>query len=250
MVKTPSIEKLLEAGVHYGHQSRRWNPKMGSYIFAQKSGIHVIDLEKTEKKLKEATGFVKEIAEKNGVLLFLTTKKQASGIVKEEATRVGAMYMNKRWLGGLLTNFDSVRKTLEKLSELEGKIGNKDATYTKKEQLLMQRETDKLNRVLGGIRGLVKLPDGLFIVDSRKEDNAVREAKKMGIPVVALVDTNGDPTKVDYPIPANDDSIKSLSILIKTIADAYEEGKKVWEKKSAKASKENEKPEVVEAKTK
>lgn len=241
MVKTPSIEKLLEAGVHYGHQSKRWNPKMGSYIFTQRAGIHVIDLEKTEKKLKEATDFIKEITQGGGSVLFLATKKQAAKIVKEEASRVGAFYLSQRWLGGLLTNFETVRKTLRKLDDIEKELNDKENTHTKKEKLLLQRKVTKLNHLLGGIRDLNRLPDCLFIVDSRKEDNAVREAAIMNIPVVALVDTNGDPTKIDYPIPANDDSVKSLTILVKTIAAAYEEGSKIAEKKAIKLKEKEEK---------
>jgi len=233
------MKELLEAGVHFGHQTRRWNPKMASYIFTQESGIHIIDLEKTEEQLKEAAKFIKEIAGRGGVVIFLATKKQAAEIVKSEAERVGAMYLTQRWLGGLLTNFDSVKQTIEKLPALEEKLkGAEEAGYTKKEQLLMKREIDKLTRFIGGIRGLEKLPDCLFIIDSRREDNAVREANKMGVPVVALVDTNGDPTRVTYPIVANDDAIKSISILVKTVADAYGEGREIWEKKSQELAKE------------
>jgi len=234
MTKIPRLEELLEAGVHFGHQARRWNPKMKSNIFSQQSGIHVIDLEKTAAQLKAASEFIKGTASRGGIVLFLATKRQAAEIVKAESQRVGAMYLTKRWLGGLLTNFDSVKKTIEKASILEEKLKTAESSgFTKKEQLLMRRDLDKLNRLLGGIRALSKLPDCLFIVDARKEDNAVAEANKMGVPTVALVDTNGDPTKITYPIAANDDAIKSISILVKTIADAYEEGKQVFEKKTA-----------------
>jgi len=249
MSKLPKIEELLDAGVHYGHQIKRWNPKMSQYIFTQKSGIHVIDLEKTEVQLKTAADFIKQTAQEGGNVLFLATKKQAGEIVKEEAQRVGARYLSVRWLGGLMTNFEAVRKTIDKFDQLEEKLKQKES-YTKKEQLLMQRELTKLKRVLGGIRDLDRLPDVLFIVDARKEDNAVREANKMGIPIVALVDTNGDPTKIDYPIAANDDSIKSILLLVKTIADSYDQGKKLWEKRMVKeaekeATKEEKKEPVV-----
>ncbi|MDP2720712.1 MAG: 30S ribosomal protein S2 [bacterium] len=237
MTKIPTLQKLLEAGVHFGHQSRRWNPKMKPYIFSQQSGIHVIDLEKTEKALSEAAKFIKEVSAAGRTVIFLATKKQTAEIVKEEAKRVEAMYLTHRWIGGLLTNFDTVKKTLEKLSDLETKYNNKESGLTKRELLFLKRGIDKMERTLGGVRNLNRLPDAIFIVDARKEDNAVKEARKMNIPVVALVDTNADPTGVDYPIPANDDAIKSVSLLVKTIANAYEEGKRIWEKKSADNAK-------------
>ena len=240
MSKLPKIEELLDAGVHYGHQVKRWNPKMSQYIFTQKSGIHVIDLEKTEAQIEVAVDFIKNLASSGGTLLFLATKKQAAEIVNEEAQKAGAKYLTVRWLGGLLTNFEAVRKTIDKFDHIEEKLKEKE-NYTKREQLLMQKELTKLERVLGGIRDLNKLPDAMFIVDARKEDNAVREANKMGVPIVALVDTNGDPTKVDYPIAANDDSIKSIMLLVTTIAQAYAEGRKIWEKKEAKQAKSMEK---------
>ena len=224
MTKIPSLTDLLEAGVHFGHQARRWNPKMKRFIFTQQSGIHIIDLEKTQAQLKEAAAFVKETATKGGKVIFLATKKQTAEIVKEEAQRVGAMYLTQRWLGGLLTNFDSVKRNIEKLPALEERLKDEGSVYTKKEKLLMQREIDKLNRFIGGIRSLDTLPDALVIVDAKKEDNAVREAQKTEVPVVALVDTNADPNKVDYPIAANDDAIKSVTIIIKTLTDAFEEG--------------------------
>jgi len=231
MAKLPTMEELLEAGVHFGHQSKRWNPKMSPYIFSQQSGIHIIDLEKTEKQLKSATEFIKETASRGGVVLFLSTKRQLAEIVEGSAKEAGAMYLTQRWIGGLFTNFDSVKKTIEKLGNLEEELKTAEGRYTKKEQLLMQRDIDKLTRVLGGIRDLNKLPDGLFIIDAKREDNAVREANKMNIPTVALVDTNGDPTKINYPIAANDDSVKSVTLLVKTIADFYKEGRNLYEKK-------------------
>ena len=241
MVKIPSLKELLEAGVHFGHQARRWNPKMKRYIFTQQSGIHVIDLEKTHEQIKEAARFVKETASNGGRVIFLATKKQTADIVKREASRAGAMHLTHRWLGGLMTNFDSVKKNLEKLPVLEEKLKDESLKLTKKEQLLIQREIDKLTRFIGGLRELDKLPDALVIVDSRKEENAVREANKMSVPIVALVDTNADPTQVDYPIAANDDAIKSVTLIVKTLADAYEEGQRIREKKSAEIKKQEEK---------
>ncbi|OGY23199.1 MAG: 30S ribosomal protein S2 [Candidatus Woykebacteria bacterium RBG_13_40_15] len=231
MAKLPSMEELLDSGAHFGHQSKRWNPKMSPYIFGQQSGIHIIDLEKTEKQLERAAEFIKEVASRGGVVLFLSTKRQLSEIVEGAAKEAGAMFLTERWFGGLLTNFDSVKKTIEKLGNLEEELKTAEGRYTKKEQLLMQREIDKLIRVLGGIRSLDRLPDCLFIIDAKREDNAVREANKMGIPIVALVDTNGDPTKVNYPVAANDDSVKSVSLLVKTIALFYKEGRSLHEKK-------------------
>jgi small subunit ribosomal protein S2 len=238
MSKVPTLKELLEAGVHFGHQARRWNPKMKKYIFTQQAGIHVIDLEKTQEQLKEATKFVKEAASKGGVVIFLATKKQTSDIVKAEAERVGTMYLTHRWLGGLLTNFDSVKRNFEKLPALEEKLKDTSLKLTKKEQLLVNREIDKLTRFIGGIRDLGRLPDALIIIDSRKEYNAVREARKMSVPTVALVDTNADPNQIDYPIAANDDAIKSVTLLVKTLADAYEEGSQVWGKKKTETEKE------------
>lgn len=243
----PSLKEMLEAGVHFGHETKRWNPKMSSYIFTAKEKIHIIDLEKTEKALKEAADFVRSIGEKGGSIVFLATKKQASEIVKTEAERVGAMYLTTRWLGGLFTNFESVSKTIHKLSELEEK--SKDDTYTKREQLMMLKEAEKLTRYIGGVRNLEVLPDAIFIIDSHKEENAVKEARKVGVPIIAVVDTNGDPTIIDYPIPGNDDAIRAISIMAKTIADSYLEGKEMGSRKSEKAENASEKKEEkVEAK--
>ncbi len=241
MNKKPSLTDLLEAGVHFGHQVRRWNPKMKKYIFSQQSGIHIIDLEKTEQQLNESSGFIKDTASRGGEVIFLATKKQTSVIVKTEAERAGAMYLTHRWLGGLLTNFDSVKKTIEKLFNLEEKLSREEKNYTKKELLLIQKEIIKLTRFIGGIRNLKKLPDCLVIVDARKENNAVREANKMLVPVVALVDTNADPTNINYPIAANDDAIKSVSLIIRTLTNAYEEGRNIWQKREAEREKKEQK---------
>lgn len=238
MSSLPSLKEMLEAGVHFGHETKRWNPKMAKYIFTAKEKIHIIDLEKTESCLQEAVDFVKSVGEKNGTIVFLATKRQASDIVKAEAERVGAMYMITRWLGGLFTNYESVAKTIAKLPELEASA--KDDTYTKREQLLMTRHADKLERYVGGVRHMTTLPDAIFVVDARKEDNAIKEARKVGVPIVAIVDTNSDPTSVDYPIPGNDDAIRSISVLVKAIADAYLEGKEINEKKAASEKKKEE----------
>ncbi len=222
---------------------------MGSYIFSSKEGIHIIDLEQTETRLKEAAEFLKEIASRGGTVIFVATKKQAAEIVKGEAERVGALYLTHRWVGGILTNWESVQKTIQKLPKLEEELKEAQSLgLTKKEQLLIQKEIAKLKEFIGGVRSLEKLPDALFVVDSRKEDNAVREASKMGVPVAAIVDTNADPTKVTYPIPANDDAIKSISIIVKAVADAIEEGHRIFEKKLDKDTKEKERAEAKEAK--
>lgn len=243
----PSLKELLEAGVHFGHETKRWNPKMAKYIFTAKEKIHIIDLEKTEKALQEAVDYVQKLGSEGKTIVFLATKRQASEIVKAEAQRSGAMYLTTRWLGGLFTNFETVNKTLAKMTELEGT--SKDDDFTKREQLMMTRELEKHERYVGGIRSMTVLPEAIFIVDSRKEDNAVKEAKKMNVTTIALVDTNADPTVIDYPIPGNDDAIRSISIIVKTIADAYLEGKEMHEKKLAKEEKsESAKEEKKEAK--
>lgn len=235
MSNLPSLKELLEAGVHFGHETKRWNPKMAKYIFAAKEKIHIIDLEKTEKALQDAVDYVQKLGSEGKTIVFLATKRQASEIVKTEAQRSGAMYMTTRWLGGLFTNFEMVNKSLAKMTELEST--SKDDKYTKREQLLMVRALDKLERYVGGIRGMSALPEALFIVDSRKEDNAVKEAKKVNVTTIALVDTNADPTVIDYPIPGNDDAIRSISIIVKTIADSYLEGKELHAKRLAKEEK-------------
>lgn len=228
----PTLKELLEAGVHFGHRVNKWNPKMSTYIYGQKEGIHILDLEKTLGKLMEAAEFVRELASKGGRIIFISTKRQVQETVKNEAQRSGSMFMTSRWIGGLLTNFEAVRKTVDKLPELEEKRKTmEEQGYTKREQLLVDREIEKLEKSVGGIRGLDKLPTAVFIVDSHKENNAVLEAKKTGVVVVAITDTNGDPTLIDYPIPANDDAIKSISLIVKVIADAIEEGRALYQKK-------------------
>ncbi|OGD87090.1 30S ribosomal protein S2 [Candidatus Curtissbacteria bacterium RIFCSPHIGHO2_02_FULL_40_17] len=234
-MQIPSMQDLLEAGVHFGHQVRRWNPKMKPFIFTARDGVHVIDLAKTVEKLEEACEFVKKMAEAGGVIIFLGSKKQARTIVSEEAIRVGAMFVTERWIGGLLTNWEQTSKNLKKLADLEAKKeAGEFSDRTKKENLIIDREIAKLRRFYGGIAGLEKLPDALFVIDVRKEENACREAKKIGIPVVAICDTNADLFLVDWPIPGNDDAIKAIKIVVSAIADTYLEGREIFAKKSAK----------------
>ena len=221
-----SMKHLLEAGVHFGHQTRRWNPKMAQYIFTERNGIYIIDLQKTVKKLEEAYNFVKSLAENNQSLLFVGTKKQAQDAVKEEAERVGMYYVNARWLGGMLTNFRTMRTRVDRLNQL--KKMQEDGTFDmlpKKEVMKHLGEIEKLEKYLGGVKDMKKLPGALFIVDTRKERNAIAEAHKLGIPVVAIADTNCDPDEIDYPIPGNDDAIRAIKLLASVMANAMIEGK-------------------------
>lgn len=234
-MKIPSMQELLEAGVHFGHQVRRWNPKMRPYIFTARGGVHVLDLAQTVEKLEQACEFVRKTAEAGGNIIFLASKKQARSIVLEEAKRAGALHMTERWIGGLLTNWEQTSKNIKKLSDLKTKKeAGEFKDLTKKENLLIDRDIAKLERFYGGIASLEKLPDAIFVVDVRKEENACREAKLKGIPVVAICDTNANLSLVDYPIPGNDDAIKAIEIMTKAIADAYEEGHKIFTKKSPK----------------
>ncbi|SHF22845.1 30S ribosomal protein S2 [Desulforamulus putei] len=221
-----SMKQLLEAGVHFGHQTRRWNPKMAPYIFTDRNGIYIIDLQKTVKKVEEAYEFVKQLAAEGGTLLFVGTKKQAQEAVKEEAERCGMFYVNQRWLGGMLTNFQTIRHRIDRLHELERM--EEDGTFEvlpKKEVARLLHEKEKLDKFLGGIKNMRRLPGALFVIDPRKERIAVAEARKLGIPIVAIVDTNCDPDEVDYVIPGNDDAIRAVKLLTAKIADAVLEGK-------------------------
>ncbi|HHP50914.1 MAG TPA: 30S ribosomal protein S2 [Moorella mulderi] len=220
-----SMKQLLEAGVHFGHQTRRWNPKMASYIFTERNGIYIIDLQQTVKKLEEAYNFVRDLARDGGKILFVGTKKQAQEAIKEEAERCGMFYVNVRWLGGTLTNFQTIRRRLERLKELERleQEGILDR-LSKKEANRLRKEKEKLERYLGGIKDMKGLPDALFIVDPRKERIAVAEARRLGIPTVAIVDTNCDPDEIDYVIPGNDDAIRAIRLITSKIADAVIEG--------------------------
>lgn len=231
----PSMQELLEAGVHFGHQVRRWNPKMTPYIFTAREGIHIVDLAKTVEELEKACEFVKSVAEAGGTILFLASKKQARTIVEEEAKRVGAKYITERWIGGLLTNWEQTDKNIKKLAELKTKKeAGEFKEMTKRENLMIDRDIAKLERLYGGVWDMGKIPEALFVVDVKKEENACREAIVKSVPVVAVCDTNANITLVDYPIPGNDDATRAIAILVKAVADAYEEGKKAYEKKTAR----------------
>jgi small subunit ribosomal protein S2 len=221
-----SMKKLLEAGVHFGHQTRRWNPKMAEYIFTERNGIYIIDLQKTSDKVDEAYKFIKELVANGEEILFVGTKKQAQESTKSEALRCGMHYVSQRWLGGMLTNYSTIRKRIDRLHAL--KAMEEDGTFdllTKKEVIKLRNEAERLEKFLGGIKNMDKLPGALFVVDPRKERIAVQEARILGIPVVAIVDTNCDPDEVDYVIPGNDDAIRAVKLLTATIADAVLEGK-------------------------
>lgn len=221
-----SMKQLLEAGVHFGHQTRRWNPKMAQYIFTERNGIYIIDLQKTVKKIEEAYDFVKNESAEGKEVLFVGTKKQAQDSVKEEAIRCGMHYVNERWLGGMLTNFKTIKTRIERLTELEKM--EQDGTFNilpKKEVIKLRHEKEKLEKNLSGIKNMTRLPDVLFIVDPRKEKNAIAEARNLGIPIVAIVDTNCDPDEVDYVIPGNDDAIRAVKLIASKIADAIIEGR-------------------------
>jgi small subunit ribosomal protein S2 len=224
----PNLEQLLEAGVHFGHQTRRWNPKMRRFIFAERNGIHIIDLQKTLRQLELAQKLVREVVLRGDNVLFVCTKRQLKGIVQAEAERCGAMYVTERWLGGLLTNFQTVKKQVRRLKELEAgsEEGGSFQDYTKKEQLMMSRERDKLNKYLSGIKSMTRLPGLMFVIDSKKEKIAVTEANKLGIPIVAIVDTNADPDQITVPIAGNDDAIRSVELITRYIADAVAEARR------------------------
>ncbi|GIM47828.1 30S ribosomal protein S2 [Collibacillus ludicampi] len=220
-----SMKQLLEAGVHFGHQTRRWNPKMARYIFTERNGIYIIDLQKTVKKVEEAYNFMRDLAQEGKTVLFVGTKKQAQESVKEEAERCGMFYVNQRWLGGTLTNFNTIQKRIARLRELEQMEA--DGTFDvlpKKEVIVLRKEMERLEKFLGGIKGMKELPGALFIIDPRKERIAVAEARKLGIPIVAIVDTNCDPDEIDYVIPGNDDAIRAVKLLTAKMADAILEG--------------------------
>ena len=231
-----TIKQLLEAGVHFGHPTKKWNPKMAEYIFTQRNGIHIVDLQKTVKKFEEAYNYVSELAQEGGTVLFVGTKKQAAETVKEEAQRCGMYYVNVRWLGGMLTNYKTIRTSIERLRSLEKM--QEDGTFDmlpKKEVAALQKEIFNLEKNLGGIKNMPGLPSAIFIVDPRKEHNAVLECKKLGIPVVAIVDTNCDPDDADYIIPGNDDAIRGIRLISSVIADAVLEGKQGEQHNEAEA---------------
>ena len=221
-----SMKQLLEAGVHFGHQTRRWNPKMAPYIYTERNGIYIIDLQKTVKKLEEAYNFVRDCSANGGNILFVGTKKQAQDAIKEEAARCGGYYVNARWLGGMLTNFRTMRTRIDRLAQLRKM--EEDGTFAmlpKKEVIKHQAEIEKLEKYLGGVKEMKKLPAALFIVDPRKERNAIAEARKLNIPIVAIVDTNCDPDEIDYVIPGNDDAIRAIRLIAAAMANAVIEGR-------------------------
>lgn len=221
-----SMRKMLENGVHFGHQTRKWNPKMKQFIYTAKNGVYIIDLAKTQAKLELAYDALKKIAEDGGKILFVGTKKQAQATILEEALRSGSFYINQRWLGGTMTNFRTIQKSIKKLLEIEEMEANGQlAVYTKKEQAVLLQKKERLENFLGGIKGMKKLPDAIFVVDPLEEHNAVAEARKLNIPVFALIDTNADPDLVDFPIPSNDDAVRSIKLMVSVIADAILEAK-------------------------
>jgi small subunit ribosomal protein S2 len=245
-----TMKQLLEAGVHFGHQTNRWNPKMDKYIYGARNGIYIIDLQKTLKLLKESYDFVKEIVSNGGEILFVGTKKQAQESIVEEAQRCKSFYVSQRWLGGTLTNFRVIRERIARLNELERM--KEDGTHevlTKKEVLKLERDRERLEKMLGGIKGMENLPQAVFIVDSKKESIAVHEANILGIPVIGVVDTNCDPDEVDYIIPGNDDAIRAIRLFVSAIADAVLEGRTILEERiqMEKAKEEKLEEEIAEA---
>ena len=228
-----TIKQLLEAGVHFGHQTSRWDPKMKPFIFGARNGIHIIDLQQTVGMLREVCSFVRDLASQGGQFLFVGTKKQAQEVVREEADRCGMFFVNDRWPGGMLTNFQTIRKSIERLKKLEEMLENPlvAAALTKREILGMSRERDKLMSAFGGIKNMRKLPDALFVVDTKKEEIAVREANKLGIPVIAPVDTNCNPDAISHKVPGNDDAIRAIRLFCATIADAVLEGRALQEER-------------------
>ena len=241
MANVVSMKALLEAGVHFGHQTRRWNPKMAPYIYTERNGIYIIDLQKTVKKLEEAYNFVRSVSESGQNILFVGTKKQAQEAIKEEASRCGGYYVNARWLGGMMTNFKTIQRRIKRLEQLHQM--QEDGTFNllpKKEVVKLELEIEKLEKFLGGIKTMDKLPGALFVVDPRKEKIAVSEAKKLGIPVVAIVDTNCDPDDVDYVIPGNDDAIRAVKLIAGAMADAIIEGRQGTQEAVAAEEKDEE----------
>ena len=234
-----SMKQLLEAGVHFGHQTRRWNPKMATYIYTERNGIYIVDLQKTVKKLEEAYNFVKDVAASGKTVLFVGTKKQAQEAIKEEATRCSMFYVNSRWLGGMLTNFKTMRGRVDRMNQL--KKMEEDGTFDmlpKKEVIKLMHEQEKLEKYLGGVKDMKQVPGAVFVVDPRKEHNAIAEARKLKIPVVAIVDTNCDPDEIDYVIPGNDDAIRAIRLISGVMANAVTEGKQGEEVEEVEATEE------------
>ena len=221
---TIQMKELLEAGVHFGHQTRRWNPKMKTFIFGKRNGIHIVDLQKTLHYFDEAAGFIRDLAANGHNVLFVGTKRQAQDAIREEAVRCGMFYMNHRWLGGTMTNFRTIRKSIDRFKEIEATLTAEDSHLTKKERIRLERQRKKMDRALGGIKDMESLPEALFIIDTVHEHIAVKEANRLGIPVIAVVDTNCDPEEVDFPIPGNDDAIRAIRLFTSRIADSVLEG--------------------------
>ncbi|MEK6759745.1 MAG: 30S ribosomal protein S2 [Deltaproteobacteria bacterium] len=234
-----TMKQLLESGVHFGHQTKRWNPKMKQYIYGARNGIYIIDLQQTVRFFKEAHDYIKDAVSKGGSVLFVGTKKQAQSAIAEEAARCGMGYVNSRWIGGFLTNFATVKKSINRLNELSNLKENPNyAGSTKKEALMLERERERLDKYLGGVKDLNKVPSVIFIIDSKKESLAIKEAKRLGIKVVAIVDTNCDPDEVDYVIPGNDDAIRAIKLFSSAMADACNDGKAIFaERQQAKVDK-------------
>ncbi len=218
------MKELLEAGVHFGHQTRRWNPKMKPYIFGKRNGIHIVDLQKTLHHFEDAAEFIRDLAANGRNVLFVGTKRQAQDAIREEAERCGMFYMNHRWLGGTMTNFRTIRKSIQRFKEIEGLLSNEESHLTKKERIRLERQRRKMDRAFGGIKDMEGLPDALFVIDTVHEHIALKEANRLGIPVVAVVDTNSDPEEVDFPIPGNDDAIRAIRLFTSRIADNVLEG--------------------------
>ncbi len=240
-----TMKQLLEAGVHFGHQTRRWNPKMKPYIFGARNGIYIIDLQQTVKMFRVAHDFIRDVAAKGEKILFVGTKKQAQNAIEQAATRCGMDYVNHRWIGGLLTNFSTIRRSIQRLKELEEiKEKGNPGRLSKKELTRLEKERVRLEKNFGGVRNMEELPGALFVVDSKKENIAIKEARKLGIPVVAIVDTNCDPDEVDYVIPGNDDAIRAIDLFSNAVADACLEGKAIYEETLAAQTKEEEPEEV------
>lgn len=239
MVESALMKSLLEAGVHFGHETKRWNPKMKKYIFGEKNKIYIIDLEKTQAAILKACDFLSKVASEGGNVLFVGTKKQAQEIVKEEASRCGMFYVNQRWLGGMLTNFQTIKKSIKRLEDIEAmREDGRFDKISKKEVSQLNKEAFKLNKNLEGIRAMGRPPKAMFVIDSKKEDIAVKEARKIGIPIVALVDTNCDPDVIEHPIPGNDDAIRSIKLIMGIIADSIIRGRQVFAAGKAKEEEE------------
>ncbi|HDS08901.1 MAG TPA: 30S ribosomal protein S2 [Firmicutes bacterium] len=245
-----TMKELLEAGVHFGHQTRRWNPKMKKYIFGERNGIYIIDLQKTLKLFNEAYRFLRDAIKEGKNVMLVGTKRQAQEIVESEAKKLGIPYISQRWLGGSLTNFETVKKSIQKMKVLEEKLSSEDKIYTKKEKIMLQRKYDKLFNTLEGLKDMRRIPDVIFVIDVKKEKNAIYEARKLGLDIIAICDTNADPDLIDYPIPGNDDAIRSIKLITSKLANAIIEGhalhsKEIEDKKGVKPVKDSDEKKPV-----